>query len=225
MTTLNPPQKRKWKLVDISAAAPTAKPSGAWGTRPPPKPSSTIVIKRFCAVNIPEIMDDWFYSRRQDDVSPHIFAVALAENFAKEVRQTDLEIVLSPNVFTKKICAAVTAYAHYDYFEHKQIGAPRGMQKAPKGWTKQTLNIWHDYLQSVYFHDGFFERFWRELPTAIWEEEYMHIRVYLQSILPYFIKYDESLLVDHSLIAVNSEGEYVDPADADVEEDESHPYE
>ena len=51
------------------------------------------------------------------------------------------------------------------------------------------------------------------------------MRDYLQSILPYFIKYDETLLGDHGLIAVNSEGEYVDPAEVDDEEmDTAHPY-
>jgi hypothetical protein len=218
--------KPKWKLGDLPVTE-EKRPANAWGGASRSKQTSVSLlrlIQNARADAAAESIDDWFFTPQSDDVSPYLFAKTVAETFLEEVQKTaDLEIALSPPLFTKKICAAITAYVYYEQIG-RQVGVPRELQKSPRGWTAQTHAIWQDYLESVYFTNSFFERFWRRLPPTLLEEAYPQIRGYLQSIFPYFIKYDETLLVDHALIARNSEGEYVDPADADVEEQEEHPY-
>lgn len=207
--------KVKWCLVDISES-PTKK-MGAWGAKPQSTTKQTVV--RYTGSNkISESMTDWFFTEHEDEVSPYIFTRTFAENFLKELQKTDFEAIYSPSVFTKKMYAAVTAHVYFDYYEQKQAGVPSNLQKVPKGWTNQTQAIWYDFVHTRYLDDHFFDRFWHNLSLSNWEESYPYIRNYLQSILPYYIKYDNNLLVDHALIAVNSEGEYVDPLEADIED-------
>jgi len=205
--------KQKWKLVDISASE---KAQTSARSKPIIVPLQRWLQNAKIHATA-ETMDEWFFTPQSDDVSPYDFAITLAETFLEEVAKTDLELAVSPSLFIHKICAATTAYVFYDQ-KGKQVGAPRALQKPPRGWTTQTHVIWQDYLQLLYFNHSFFDRFWLNFPPAIWEESYPSIRHYLQSILPYFIRFNETLLVDHELIARNSEGEYVDPADADAEE-------
>jgi hypothetical protein len=213
--------KRKWRIVDISEPMqPKPKPLGAWGAKPAPKPQIISQRRGGTQNKIGEQMDNWFYTSFEDDVSPFVFTTVVADNFLKEMQDNRLELVHIPSAFIKKVCTAVSAYVYYDYFEQKTVGVPRNIQKVPKGWTNQTENIWFDFIQSRFLNDTFFDRFWHALPPTIWEEGYPRIRDYLQSILPYFLKFDNELLIEHELIAVNSDGEFVDPAEADFYEEE-----
>lgn len=205
--------KQKWRIVDISASE---QKSTSVRSKPVIAPLQRSLQNAKIHATA-ETIEEWFFTPQSDDVSPYDFAITLAETFLEEMSKTDLELAVSPTLFIKKICAATTAYVHYDQMG-KQVSAPRTLQKPPRGWTAQTHVIWQDYVQSMYLNHSFFDRLWLKFPSAIWEESYPSIRHYLQGILPYFIRYDETLLVDHELIARNSEGEYVDPADADAEE-------
>jgi hypothetical protein len=211
MSTL--PTKRKYKLVDISEPQKPAKK--AWGSERPP----TIVPWRR-QNNHNEVINDWFYSRWEDNISPYMFAHEVAGRFEDFLKKTDLELYSGSARFRNSLFSAVCTVAYNDWYKHKHVGAPKGLQPLPKGWSSQTIMIWQDFIQSFYLTDRFFEQFWHNIPAGLWEVEFENIRNYLQSILVFYIKYDNELLKENELIAVISEGEWVDPIEADINEHE-----
>jgi len=205
----------KYNIVELP-------PKKAWGAplpplnAPLPPPPSLTLSKRADFIN------EWFYSKCADDVSPALSVCVITSSFYNYLKNADIELCMDFKNFRNSICNAVCLYAYNDFFDISvDPGTPFNIQKLPKGWNSDTEYIWHDYVQTFYLNFEFWDSFWKTFNCAFWENRFPNIRNYLQSILLYYIKYDNDLLIENELIAVNNDGDYVDPIEIEeYDEDE-----
>lgn len=183
--------------------------------------ASSLPPPMFCHNNHSEIVNDWFYDKCADDVSPANSVCILTSLFNRCLFKLDLELCMDYKRFRNSVCNAVCLYAYNDFFGSKgDIGVPINIQKFPKGWNSETEFIWQDYIQTFHLNFEFWEKFWKLLPHALWENRFPNLRNYLQSIMIYYIKYNNELLIENELIAINNDGDYVDPSEVDYESED-----
>lgn len=206
-------QKPRMRLVLVDTS--DKKPPNAWGK----EKKQTLGPRRIFGNKREEETNDWFFIPREDTMSPFLFGCAVTEAFADSLKKHHLELCVDFKTFRKSLFSAICS-CRYNGFARS--GLPRTLPKPPKGWNSPTEEIWQDFLQWFCFNHEFWETFWHPFPKSIWEEGEHNLRNYVQSILPYYVKRDKELLLYNELIAVNSDGTFVDPLEAEYDEEEEH---
>jgi hypothetical protein len=157
------------------------------------------------------------------DISPLQFVLQIADAFLHDVDRFDLSTAVDTRTFERTLCQAMGAY-YLASERNKTIEGPREIRSAPKGWTADAENVWNDYVTHYFFNDKYWLNFWDEFPVAAWEHGLPQWRVFLQSLLPFYLHRDPELLEVAGMLVKNADGAYVSP-DSEIDWDDAEPEE
>jgi hypothetical protein len=126
--------------------------------------------------------------------------------------------------FRDRICEA-TCTMYKANLESSEIRGPTKIPNAPKNWSKEIEIIWDDYIHTFLLTEEFWQAFWYDTYTSVWESQFPNYRLYIQSILPFYVQRDCALLEDNNLVVQKGDGEYIDINDYDDDLDYKSDYE
>jgi hypothetical protein len=161
----------------------------------------------------------WLRDDCDGDISPLEALMNVANMFLDDVERFDLALGIETKRFKHNLCQGLGAF--YRAAERRvSIKGPTEIQNPPRGWNDDAEFIWTDYISHMYFSEKYWTSFWDDVPTMNWESVVPGWRVFLQSIMPFYLARDPELLMEESLLMQNSEGLYISP---DAEEDFGEP--
>jgi hypothetical protein len=164
----------------------------------------------------------WFYTK-EDKYAPAHTVCDIAGLFAESIEKKGFKLSLSFKNFRDRICEA-TCTMYKAYLESAEVRGPAKIPYAPKNWSKEIEEIWEDYIHMFVLTEDFWQAFWYDIYTSVWESQFPNYRYYIQSILPLYIQRDYELLEENNLIIQNDDGEYIDVNEYDGEEEYKNEY-
>ena len=144
------------------------------------------------------------------DIAPLRFVIDVAEMFLDDVDRFDLSMSVDRRTFEQTLCHATGAY-YLASDRNKTLLGPSEIRNAPRGWTADAENVWNDYVSHYYFNDVYWIHFWDEMPVASWEHSLPQWRIFLQTVLTWYLQRDAELLIEADMLMVNSDGNFVSP--------------
>ncbi len=155
----------------------------------------------------------WFQTIRSDELSPAHSARIFCDEFLDYLDSCKLSLTCGERELRRNICEFICTY----YVSRKRRIGMRGPFSAPPrpvGWTAKHETEWSDYLHYSYFSSDFWDRFWNNIPEALWEYKTPGWRGAISAIVTHYVavqphKIDSQLDASMLTTDMNDTGAYV----------------
>ncbi len=160
-----------------------------------------------------EKVNTWFYTEWRDNVAPSNTAIYIFYEFTAAIKKKGLALSVHNNRFIHILCEALCTL--YDAeLQNMEVCGPTKRHEYVKDWNDELEATWIDYLQSRILNEGFWDTFWYNMGTADWEVSLPRWRVWMQSVLPFYIHRDIDLLVQEGLVFEDEDGHILNAEEA-----------
>ncbi len=147
---------------------------------------------------------------RSDDFSPAHTIRLFCDYLLDYIDMCKLSLTCGEREFRIHMCEFICTY-YVSRKRHIGMRGPFSYAPRPSGWTAKHENEWQDYSNYTYFSSDFWDRFWYNIPEAIWEYKTPGWRGAISSVILHYIavqphKIDSTLEMTNTSVTVMEMG-------------------